>query len=126
MPRFVTAAKLGQPLRVFGDGRQTRCFCHVRDAVEAMVRLQRSPRARGQIFNVGSHEEISIGKLAQSVIRFLESESAIVRIPYRTAYGRGFSDLRQRRPDLRKLARTIGFVPKTRLREMIENTAAEP
>src|SRR5207244_6870214 len=77
LPRFIAAAKAGEPLRVFGDGQQTRCFCYVADAVEALVRLQNSPRACGEIFNVGGTEEISILGLAELVIETLGSKSAI-------------------------------------------------
>ncbi len=77
LPRFIEAARSGQPLRVYGDGQQTRCFCHVRDTVEALVRLQGCAAARGQIFNVGSTEEVSILDLARKVIELLGSKSAI-------------------------------------------------
>jgi UDP-glucose 4-epimerase len=82
LPRFIQAARRGQALRVYGDGRQTRCFCAVQDTVEALIRLQSCPAARGEIFNVGSTEEISIGRLAAMVIAHLQSPSAIELIPY--------------------------------------------
>src|SRR5262245_4647346 len=81
LPRFIAAAKAGAPLRVFGDGRQTRCFCDVRDTVEALMRLQNTPAARGEIFNVGGTEEISIHELAKLVIETLGSKSAIEFVP---------------------------------------------
>ena len=123
LPRFIAAARAGQPLRVFGDGRQTRCFCHVRDTVEALVRLQNCPAARGQVFNVGSTEEICIGELAKLVIAVLRSPSSIEFVPYSQAYLPGFEDLPRRRPVIEKLEAATGFRPTTALRAIIEETA---
>jgi UDP-glucose 4-epimerase len=122
LPRFVQAAQRGQPLKVFGDGRQSRCFCDVGDTVEALVRLQGCAAARGEIFNVGNPEEISIGKLAEKVIEQLHSSSVIEYIPYEKAYGPGFQDMLRRKPIIDKLARFVGFRPATRLDEIIEKT----
>jgi UDP-glucose 4-epimerase len=124
LPRFIGAARSGQPLRVYGDGQQTRCFCYVRDTVEALVRLQRCAAARGQVFNVGGTEEISILDLARRVIEILGSKSAIELIPYNQAYEPGFDDMRRRKPVVTKLAETIGFCPRTPLQSIIELTAA--
>ena len=124
LPRFIQAAKRGQTLRVYGDGRQTRCFCAVQDTVEALVRLQNCSAARGQIFNVGSTEEISIGRLAEMVISLLQSPSAIEFIPYEKACPAGFQDMLRRKPVVAKLAKYIGFQPATRLSEIILQTAA--
>jgi UDP-glucose 4-epimerase len=123
LPRFIAAAKSGQPLRVFGDGLQTRCFCHVLDTVEALVRLQNCPAAHGQVFNVGGTEEISILDLAKLVIETLGSKSAVELVPYAQAYAPGFDDMRRRKPVVEKLARTVGFQPATPLREIIRLTA---
>ena len=124
LPRFIAAARSGQPLRVYGDGQQTRCFCYVRDTVEALLRLQACVAARGQVFNVGSTEEISIRDLARRVIATLGSQSAIEFVPYSEAYEPGFDDLRRRKPVVEKLAATIGFRPRTALQTIIELTAA--
>lgn len=124
LPRFIAAARSGQPLRVFGDGRQTRCFCHVQDTVECLVRLIACPAARGEVFNVGGTEEISILELAHLVIETLHSRSAIELVPYAQAYGPGFDDMRRRRPVVEKLARVTGFRPATPLAEIIRRTAA--
>jgi UDP-glucose 4-epimerase len=124
LPRFIQAARSGQPLRVYGDGRQTRCFCAVQDTVEALVRLQNCPAARGEIFNVGSTEEISIGQLAEMVITHLRSPSTIELIPYEKACGPGFQDMQRRKPIVAKLARYVGFQPATPLAEIIRQTAA--
>jgi UDP-glucose 4-epimerase len=124
LPRFIGAARSGQPLRVYGDGQQTRCFCYVRDTVEALVRLQGCAEARGQIFNVGGTEEISILDLARKVTEILGSKSAIEFIPYNRAYEPGFEDMRRRKPVVAKLAATVGFNPRTPLQSIIELTAA--
>jgi UDP-glucose 4-epimerase len=126
LPRFITAAKAGKPLRVFGDGRQTRCFCYVLDTVEALVRLQSCDTARGQVLNVGTTEEISILDLAKLVIETLGSKSAIDLVPYSQAYAPGFDDMRRRKPVMEKLYRTVGFQPATPLRDIIRLTAAAP
>ena len=124
LPRFITAAKAGQPLQVFGDGAQTRCFCYVGDTVEALVRLQSCPGARGEVFNVGSTEEISIRELAELVIKTLNSSSGIEFVPYDDAYSPGFEDMQRRRPIIEKLIRETDFFPRTTLRKIIELTAA--
>jgi len=134
LPRFIAAAKMGGPLKVFGDGAQTRCFCHVRDAVEALVRLQNCKKARGEIFNVGGTEEISILELARLVVRTLGSKSKLKLVPYAKAYAPspkgfgvtdapGFNDMRRRKPMVKKLERFVKFRPRTPLREIIRLTA---
>lgn len=123
LPRFIAAAKKNQPLRVYGDGRQTRCFCLVNDAVEALVRLKDCPQARGEIFNVGGTEEISILELAELVVKTLGSKSAIELVPYEEAYAPGFDDMRRRKPRVEKLERFLDFKPQTSLREIIRKTA---
>ena len=123
LPRFIAAAKKNEPLKVFGNGRQTRCFCHVRDAVEALVRLQNCPKARDEIFNVGGTEEISILELARLVVKTLGSKSKIKLIPYDKAYSPGFDDMQRRKPMVKKLERFVEFRPRTLLREIILMTA---
>jgi UDP-glucose 4-epimerase len=123
LPRFIAAAAAGLPLRVYGDGEQTRCFCYVSDVVEALVRLQNSPAARGQVFNVGGAEEISIRHLAELVIELCDSKSPIEIVPYSEAYAPGFDDMRRRKPVVDKLAAVTGFRPATPLRQIIELTA---
>jgi UDP-glucose 4-epimerase len=124
LPRFIAAAKTGEPLKVYGDGQQSRCFCYVLDTVEALVRLQNSPAARGEIFNIGGTEEISIVDLARLVIETLGSQATIEFVPYAQAYAPGFDDMRRRKPLTEKLARVAGFQPATPLREIIRRTAA--
>jgi len=124
LPRFIEAARSGRPLKVYGDGRQTRCFCYVGDTVEALVRLQHCPGARGEVFNVGSAEEISIRQLAELVVQTVNSSSPIEHIPYEEAYAPGFEDMLRRRPEIDKLKSKTAFWPKTTLRRTIELTAA--
>ena len=120
LPRFVADAKAGRPLRVFGDGLQTRCFCAVTDTVEALVRLQKSPKARGQAINVGSTEEIRILDLARLVIQTLRSSSPIELVPYEKAYAGGYEDMLRRRPDLTKLVALTDFKPAISVRMVID------
>jgi UDP-glucose 4-epimerase len=124
LPRFIAAAKADQPLRVFGDGLQTRCFCYVNDTVEALVRLQGCTRARGHVFNIGGSEEISMLDLAGLVLKLLGSNSQIELVPYGKAYAPGFEDMRRRKPLVDKLEAVTGFRPATPLRRIIELTAA--
>jgi UDP-glucose 4-epimerase len=123
LPRFISAAKRGEPLLVHGDGLQSRCFCFVKDTVEALVRLQNCPAAHGQVFNIGSTEEITILDLAKLVVTTLGSKSPIELIPYDQAYTPGFEDMRRRKPRIEKLAATVGFQPATTLHETIRQTA---
>jgi UDP-glucose 4-epimerase len=123
LPRFIAAAKKNEPLKVFGDGRQSRCFCLVNDVVEALVRLQDCRKARGEIFNIGGAEEVSMLELAQLVVKTLDSRSRIELIPYDRAYAPGFDDMRRRKPLVEKLERFVKFKPQTPLREIIRLTA---
>lgn len=123
LPNFVAAALRGEPLPVFGDGNQVRCFCDVRDVVEALPRLLAEPACHGRVFNVGSDEPISISDLADVVIDTLGSSSRKRFIPYDEAYSRGFEDLRRRRPDLRRIRAAIGFTPRWTLRQTVSDLA---
>jgi UDP-glucose 4-epimerase len=123
LPRFIAAAKKNQPLKVFGDGRQTRCFCLVNDVVEALARLKDCKKARGEIFNIGGTEEISILGLAELVVKTLESKSQIELVPYDKAYAPGFDDMRRRKPRVEKLERFLDFKPQTSLQDIIRRTA---
>jgi len=123
LPRLIAAAKANQPLQVYGDGRQTRCFCYVQDTVEALVRLQSCEAARGQVFNIGSTEEVTIKDLASRIIEVLGSSSKITYVPYAEAYAPGFEDMRRRKPAVEKLEAATGFRPQTSLRQIIEMTA---
>lgn len=117
VPRFVEAALRGEPLTVHGDGRQSRCFTDVRDAVRAVMQLAETPDAVGEVFNIGSSQETTIEQLARTVLRLTGSEAGVRHVPYETVYREGFEDMRRRVPDCTKLRRTIGFAPDTPLEE---------
>jgi len=123
LPRFISAAKRGEPLIVHGDGLQSRCFCFVKDTVEALMRLQNCAAAHGQVFNIGSTEEITILDLAKKVIATLDSKSGIKLIPYEQAYTPGFEDMRRRKPSVEKLESITGYRPATPLSETIRQTS---
>jgi UDP-glucose 4-epimerase len=111
IPRFVRAALQGAPLRVYGDGQQTRCFCYVGDTVDALIRLLNEPRAVGQVINIGNPEEVTIEEVARRVVRLSGSSSPIIHIPYEQAYEAGFEDMRRRVPSIDRLAALTGFEP---------------
>jgi UDP-glucose 4-epimerase len=119
VPRFVQAAMSQQPIRVYGDGTQSRCFGYVGDVVTAMIALMNHPEAVGQIYNIGSNEEISIMELAKRVKAITGSKSEIVKIPYEQAYEQGFEDMVRRVPDLAKIKKLIGYTPKVKLDDII-------
>jgi UDP-glucose 4-epimerase len=125
LPRFVSAALKGEPLQVHGDGRQTRCFCHVSDVVGAMTQLVRSPQGVGEVFNLGGDEEVSINDLARRVIDLSGSRSAIEHVPYEQAFGRSFDDLPRRVPKLDKIKAAIGFRPTHGLDDIIRSVIAD-
>jgi nucleoside-diphosphate-sugar epimerase len=121
LPRFVRQALSGEDLTVFGDGTQSRCFCHVFDTVDALVRLLDSPWSVGDVFNIGSHNEISISALADLVIQLTGSSSGIRLVPYGEAYEPGFEDMERRLPDISKITRITGWVPSKSLEEIIRD-----
>ena len=109
VPRFIRQALAGEPITVYGDGSQTRCFCDVRDAAEALIRLASSPAATGGVFNVGNDQEVSINQLARRVKVLTESSSRIDHISYSDAYGKGFEDMQRRVPDLSRIQALVGW-----------------
>jgi UDP-glucose 4-epimerase len=121
LPRFVEAALANRPLEVYGDGAQTRCFSHVSDVVSALIQLMSTPKAIGDVFNLGGTQEISINDLAQRVIHITNSKSTILHIPYEKAYGRAFDDLPRRVPDLSKIKSLIQFTPRYDLDQIIRS-----
>jgi UDP-glucose 4-epimerase len=120
LPTFVRQALAGQPITVFGDGNQSRSFTYVGDVVDALVTLAREPRAIGEVFNVGTTTEVTIGELAARVKALTNSNSAIQHIPYDEAYEAGFEDMPRRVPDISKLCSLIGYQPKLQLDEIIQ------
>jgi len=125
LPSFARQALRGEPITVYGTGKQSRCFGHVRDAVEGVIRLIATPDAVGQVVNVGSDEEVSIRELAERVKQKAGSPSEIVTIPYEEAYAEGFEDMQRRVPDCTKLERLTGFRPRTPLDRIIEDVLAD-
>jgi UDP-glucose 4-epimerase len=121
VPRFVKQAIAGRPLTVFGDGSQTRCFCHVQDVVGALMRLVDTPQSVGEVFNIGSTEEVSILQLAETVKRLASSSSEIVFVPYDEAYEEGFEDMPRRVPDTTKVDALVGFTPTYTLENIIKS-----
>ena len=124
LPRFVAAAKAGRDLQVYGDGQQTRCFCHVSDVVAAAVRLLESPACHGSVFNLGSNEEVSIEQLARRVIALTGSSSKLQYLTYEQAYGQAFDDMLRRVPDLSRIRQAIGFSPRFTLDDIIRSVAS--
>ncbi len=123
LPRFVRSAIEAKPIRVFGDGAQSRCFCDVRDVVAAIPKLLRNQDCHGRVFNLGSDRPISIAELASLVIDTLGSTSTIEFVPYADAYPPGFEDLKHRRPDLSRVREAIAFEPRTDLAATIADLA---
>ena len=119
LPNFVTQALRGEPITVYGSGEQSRCFGHVRDAVEAIVRLLNNPKAVGEVFNIGNDEEITISGLAEKVKRATGGRSEIKKFPYEEVYSYGFEDMQRRVPDVRKLEKLTGYRPRTSLDQII-------
>jgi UDP-glucose 4-epimerase len=124
VPRFVSAAVSGSPLSVYGDGEQIRCFCHVSDAVRALLLVMDSDKAIGEVFNVGNNEQISIMDLAKKVIAVTESSSVIEMMDYEKAYPAGFEDMQRRVPDISKIERVLGWKPVIGLEQIIKDIAA--
>jgi len=124
LPRFVGQALAGEPLTVYGDGTQTRCFCHVHDVVEALCGLLEEPRAVGEVFNVGSTEEVSIKELAERVLEKTGSPSEIRHVPYQEAFEEGFEDMTRRVPDISKIREAVGWTPGRRLDDIIQEMVA--
>ncbi|HMK96696.1 MAG TPA: NAD-dependent epimerase/dehydratase family protein [Acidimicrobiales bacterium] len=125
LPRFVGQALAGAPLTVYGDGTQTRSFCHVYDVVEALLGLLDEPAAEGDVFNVGSIEEITIADLAQRVIARAGSRSEVVYVPYEVAYEVGFEDMARRVPDVRKIGYLTGWQAKRALDDILDDVISE-
>ena len=112
VPRFVRAALCEQPLNVYGDGTQSRCFADVADVTRAIIQLVDQPTAIGQVFNIGSTQEVTIRGLAERVISLTGSRSEIVYVPYEEAYAPGFEDMQRRVPSIDKIAELIGYAPR--------------
>ncbi len=125
VPRFVRQALRGEPLTVYGDGEQSRCFCHVLDVVRALVALLDRPEVTsGEIYNIGSDQEVTINELARRVVQRTGSDSPIHHIPYSQAYAPGFEDMRRRVPDIAKIRAAIGWQPTCSLDQILDDVLA--
>lgn len=124
VPRFVRWAMADEPIQIYGDGQQMRCFANVFDVVEAITRLGASDQVAGEVFNIGSGEEVTIEELAQRVIARTGSASPVEHIPYEQAYEAGFEDMRRRVPDTRKIRAAVGWAPTTPLDATIDQIVA--
>ncbi|MFN8574386.1 MAG: GDP-mannose 4,6-dehydratase [Gemmatimonadaceae bacterium] len=125
LPNFARQALLNEPITVYGTGDQSRCFGHVQDAVEGLLRLIGAPTALSEVFNIGSTEEVSILRLAELVREAAGSSSHIQLVPYSEAYAAGFEDMMRRVPDVTKLERVTGFRPRTPLSQIIADVVAD-
>jgi UDP-glucose 4-epimerase len=112
IPNFVQQALTGQEIKVFGDGTQTRCFTHVSDVVDALIKVAEHPRAVGEVYNIGGDQEVTILELAERIRKLTDSDSRIVLVPYDEAYEAGFEDMMRRVPDVSKVRALIGYRPK--------------
>ena len=124
VPRFISAALKNEPLAVYGSGEQIRCFCHVDDAVRALLLVMDSEKAVGEVFNVGNNQQISIMELAKRVIELTRSSSSIEKIAYEKAYPEGFEDMQRRVPDISKIKQVLGWTPEINLDQIIKDIAA--
>mgnify|MGYP000013335117 FL=1 len=125
LPRFIDAALKNEPLTVYGDGEQTRCFAHVYDVVDAIVSLAFVENSIGKVVNIGNDYEISINDLARKVISETNSKSEIMYVPYKDAYGNGFEDMERRVPNINLIQELVGWRPKRDLSTMISDIANE-
>jgi UDP-glucose 4-epimerase len=125
VPRFVHAALSNEPITIYGDGNQTRCFAHVFDVVDAVIALAFAENSTGRVVNIGNNFEISINDLAKKIIEETNSKSQIVYLPYEEAYGEGFEDMDRRVPNIELIRELVGWQPKRDLSTMIADIARE-
>ena len=121
IPSFIRQAIRNEPITVYGDGTQSRCFCDARDVVKALIGLANHPNASGQVYNIGSTEEVTIKELAERVIKITNSNSDITYIPYDQAYAPGFEDMRRRVPDLNRITSLLDWAPQRTLDDILES-----
>jgi UDP-glucose 4-epimerase len=124
LPNFARQALLGEEVTVFGDGTQSRCFCHVADTIDGIMALAGEDRAVGRAFNVGSHFELTINELAERVIERAESTSRIVHVDFEQAYSEGFEELGRRQPDVSALSKLTGWRPLRTIEDAIDDVLA--
>ena len=121
IPSFIRQAIRNEPITVYGDGTQSRCFCDARDVVKALISLAKHQNASGQVYNIGSTEEVTIKELAERVIKITNSNSDIKYIPYDQAYAPGFEDMRRRVPDLNRIINFLDWSPQRSLDDILES-----
>ena len=115
VPKFIAAALSGEDIQIYGDGNQTRVFCHVNDAILGLLSLLKNPKSVGEVFNIGGVGEVSINNLAKKIVKITNSNSKIVKIPYTFAYPEGYEDMQRRVPNISKLESFTGWKPKFEL-----------
>jgi UDP-glucose 4-epimerase len=120
--KFMTQARRGDPITIYDDGKQTRCFTYVGDTVEGTILAATTPKAAGRVFNIGSNGETSVGELAETIRQLTGSDSEIVHVPYETVYGQAFEETRRRVPDIGRAQEVLGFVARTTLEEGLRHT----
>ena len=125
VPRFVKAALANEPITIYGDGTQTRCFAHVYDVVDAVMAIAFAENTIGRVINIGNDFEISINSLAKRIIEEIESKSEIVHVPYSEAYGEGFEDMERRVPNIDLINQLVGWKPQRDLSTMIADISSE-
>jgi UDP-glucose 4-epimerase len=125
VPRFIKAAIANEPITIYGNGEQTRCFAHVYDVIDAVMAIAFADNTAGRVINIGNDFEISINNLAQKIINETDSSSTIIYVPYEEAYGDGFEDMERRVPSIELINQLVGWKPKRDLSGIIADTAAE-
>lgn len=125
VPRFIKSALANQPLTIFGNGNQTRCFAHIYDVIDAVISVAFAENTIGKVINIGNDFEISINQLAEKIINETNSKSEVIYIPYEEAYGDGFEDMERRVPNLDLIKQLVGWVPHRDLSTMISDISAE-
>jgi UDP-glucose 4-epimerase len=125
LPRFIQSAIKNEPITIYGDGNQSRVFCHVQDAVKAILTLATTDSAIGEVYNIGGVGETTIKQLADKIIERTKSTSAITFTPYEAAYPAGYEDMQRRVPDTNKIKNSIGWSPTNTLDKIIDDVAAE-
>jgi UDP-glucose 4-epimerase len=125
LPRFVQSALKNEPITIYGDGTQSRVFCHVADAVRAILTIAKTDSTIGEVYNIGGVGETSIKQLAEKIIESTKSTSAIAYTPYDQAYTAGYEDMQRRVPDITKIKNAIGWSPENTLDSIISDVASE-
>ena len=125
VPRFVKSALANEPITIYGDGTQTRCFAHVYDVIDAVIAIAFTDNTIGKVINIGNDFEISINDLAQKIIVETDSKSEIVYVPYEEAYGDGFEDMERRVPNIALINELVGWKPKRDLTTIIADISEE-